>query len=69
MKDTQISMRVSHVDINYIKKLGYGLTEVWELGVEYLKEQEPDLLKEKIEFHKKALEYYKKRIQNICCLE
>ena len=65
MKDKQISLRVSCKDIQYVKRLGYGLTEIWELGVESLRIIEPEVLKERIEHHKFCLEKYKKLGKNL----
>ena len=59
MKDTQISMRVSCKDVQYVKRLGYGLTEIWELGVDTLRLQEPKVLKERIAHHTIQIEKLK----------
>jgi len=65
MKDKCISIRVNSKDAKFVKKLGYGLTETWELGVQQLREQEPYILKEKISYHKSKLDYYVERIKNL----
>lgn len=64
MKDKQISIRVDTKDVQYVKRLGCGLTETWELGVESLRILEPLVLKERIDHHKFQLDKYKKLSEN-----